>query len=621
MKRIVLAGTCFLALVALVTLTTGGVASGRLTRTAAITPSPPFTAMDLNAWSGNDWLSTGGGLTDNRYSTLNQINSTNVQQLGIAWHAHLGVPKKSQPKISEEAGAIEYNGTLFITDGLSDVYAMDATTGALLWTYKPVLTGPIGFGLFVNRGLAMGNGMIYEGLLDGTVVALNQQTGQVVWRTQEARPEEGYSFTSSPVYYNGLVVLGVSGGDAGARGFAVALDANTGLEDWRWYVQPSPGEIGSGTWPNNNEWEHGGAIWIYPSVDIQTGLVYIVTGNPVPWNGRGPGEDRWTDSIIALHVQSGQFAWGFQTVHHDIWDYDVTNPPVLFNATINGQVQPGVAVASKTGWVYILNRETGKPLLGIPEKKVPQLKGDPAKYATLSPTQPYPNGQPFVNQCTTKKYWPTNAPDGKPYKTGCIFTPYAPSSSGSYLASTPSATGGVDWPPSSFNPNTNYEYICATDGEGGALGAIPKNQQKLVQGSLYVGINFGAGSPVKPNYGRVVAQNVTTNKVAWSVKWPQPCYSGTMTTAGGLVFAGQSSIKAKKAAHGQPAVLPSKSVLTAFNASTGQVLWNSPVLAAGANAPSITYSVGGKQYIAILAGGNNLAGSTPGDNVYAFALP
>ncbi len=620
MRRIVWLGACLGALVTLIVLTTGGAASGAANRTAAITPAPAFTADQLNTPAGNDWLVNGGSLGDDRYSTLNQINTSNVSQLQQAWHINLGIPAASQAKISEEAGAIEYGGVVYITDGLSDVYALDATTGQTLWTYKPVFTGAITFGLFVNRGVAIGDGKVFEALLDGTVVALDQTTGQPVWRTEEARPTEGYSFTSAPVYYNGNLIVGVSGGDAGARGFAVSLNATTGLENWRWYVAPSPGEIGSGTW-YGNEWEHGGAIWIYPSIDTTTGLVYIVTGNPVPWNGRGPGDDRWTDSIVALHLENGQFAWGFQTVHHDIWDYDVTNPPLLFDATVNGVLRHGVAVASKTGWVYILDRETGQPLLGIPEKKVAQLTGPGAKYANLSPTQPFPVGQPFVNQCTSKKLWPSNAPDGKPYRVGCIFDPYAPTAQGSFVAEAPSATGGVDWPPSSYNPTTQDAYICATDGAGNALGAIPKSEQKLVQGSSYFGINFGAGSPVEANFGRVVAMNVTTNTIAWSDKWPEPCYSGTMTTAGGLVFAGQSQISPKKAGHGQPAMAASTGQLTAFNASNGQVLWNSPPTGSGANAPSMTYMVNGKQYVLILAGGNNLAGSKPGDSVYAYALP
>jgi quinohemoprotein ethanol dehydrogenase len=490
-----------------------------------------------------------------------------------------------------------------------------------MWTYKPVFAHKIGFGLFVNRGLGMGAGNVYEGILDGSVVALNQQTGAVVWRNQISDSSKGYSFTAAPVYYNGMVIIGVSGGDAGARGYAIALNAATGQEIWRWFVTPAPGEPGSETWPKNNEWKHGGALWIYPSIDPGLGLVYIVTGNPVPWNTRKAGADLYTDSIVALNVNTGKLAWYFQTVHHDVWDYDVTNPPILFDAPINGVVQHGIAVASKTGWVYLLNRATGTPLLGIPEKKVGTVKGATSLFK-LSPTQPFPVGEPFVNQCTTRALWPAVAPDGKPLAVGCIFQPYAVSSKGSFLAAAPAASGGTDWAPSAYNPATNLMYVCVTDGAGGSLGAETPKEQKLVLGSSYIGDNFGAGSPVEANFGKVVAMNVTTNTVAWQAKWPQPCYSGTMTTAGGLVFAGQSSYPAKKAVKGKTPASPASSpTLTAFDAVTGKTLWNSVPMDAGANAPSTTYSVGGKQYVVILAGGNALFGSKTGDSIYAYALP
>ena len=589
---------------------------------AVIAASPAFTADQLNTPAGNDWITAGGGLNDNRYSTLNQINTTNVSKLQVAWHIHLGIPAKLQKKLSEEGSIISYQGTLFATDGDSDVYALDGTSGAQLWKYTPKLAHKVSFGLFVNRGLGMGGGNLYEGVLDGSVVALNQQTGAVVWRNQLSDSSKGYSFTAAPVYYNGMVIIGVSGGDAGARGYAIALDATTGKELWRWYVTPAPGQPGSETWPKNNEWKHGGALWIYPSIDTSLGLVYIVTGNPVPWNTRGPGADLYTDSIVALNVNTGKMAWYYQTVHHDIWDYDVTNPPVLFNATINGQPRAGIAVASKTGWVYLLDRATGKPLLGIPEKKVPQNpKG--AKGFQLSPTQPFPVGQAFVNQCSTRAEWPTPAPDGKPIKVGCIFTPYGVSSKGSFLGSNPSDTGGTDWAPSAFNPNTNDEYVCVTNGAGGSLGAVPAKELKLTLGSAYEGDDFGAGSPTVANTGKVVAMNVTTNTIAWQAKWPQPCYSGVMTTAGGVVFAGQSDFAARKAVPGKsPTEKASSPVLTAFDAATGAVLWNSAPMDAGANAPSTTYvGADGKQYVVILDGGNALFGSKPGDSVYAYALP
>jgi len=293
-------------------------------------------------------------------------------------------------------------------------------------------------------------------------------------------------------------------------------------------------------------------------------------------------------------------------VHHDIWDYDVTNPPVLFDTTINGQLRHGIGVASKTGWVYLLDRATGEPLIGINEKKVPKLTGAGASYANTWPTQPYPVGDAFVNQCATKAMWPGNAPDGHPFKTGCIFVPWAYSKKQSFVAFAPSAGGGVDWPPSTYDPQTHYEYVCATDGAGNSLGALSKPQQKktLVPGVAYFGVNFGPASKKVPSYGRISAIDVTTNKVVWSQKLTKPCYSGTMTTAGGLIFVGDSA-----------------GVYRAYNALTGEVLWTSPQLEFGANAPGTTYTVNGKQYIAVIAGGNGLQGVKPGDAFYAFALP
>jgi quinohemoprotein ethanol dehydrogenase len=591
-----------------------GLGPAALSKGTAITPAPAFSAFEQNAYGGDDWLTASGGLTDSRYSSLQQINTSNVANLKVAWQTHLGIPTKKAAALTEEATAVAYKGVLYVPDGKSAVYAIDGATGQVIWKYEPELKIPA----LANRGVGIGDGRVYLGRGDAVLVALDQTTGKELWKTQLGISNAGYSFTAAPVYYNGMVLEGMSGGDGGARSFAVALDAKTGNELWRWYVAAGPGEVGSGTW-SGNEWQHGGAIWIYPSIDTQLGLLYLVTGNPVPWNGRGPGDNLWTDSIVALHVDSGQFAWGFQTVHHDIWDYDVTNAPILFTGTYGGITKYGIAVASKTGWVYILDRTDGSPLLGIPEKKVPQFpKGSAAaKYANLAPTQPFPNGQPFASQCSTRKEWPKPAPDGKPYKIGCIFTPYAVTKHGSFVAWKPASA--VDWPPSAYNPQTNFLYVCSTQGPGAGLGAIPKSQQLLFPGGNWIGANFGGGSVLAAT-GRVVAMDLSTNRIAWNgPDWPSPCYSGILTTAGGLVFAGQSETKKGKGLLGPTNASPA--ALTALDAKTGKALWSSPHLDAGANAPSVTYTANGKQYVAILVGGNWLFGSKTGDSIYAFTLP
>ncbi len=562
----------------------------------AITPTPAFTAADLNAYAGDNWLNSGGGIHDNRYSTLTQINKANVANLKTAWNTTFDLPATAP--VSEEGSASAYNGVLYVPNGLSEVYAIDGATGAHLWKYSPVLDeAPL---IPAIRGVALGDGKVFEAQGDGNIVALNQQTGAVVWKSKFGNPSDGLAFSAAPVYYNGMVIAGMSGGDWGGRSFVVAVDASTGFELWRHYVVPGPGELGTGSWGLTDWMRGGGALWIYPSIDSETGQLYVVTGNPIPWNGRGPGNNLWTDSIIALHVQNGQFSWAFQTVHHDLWDYDVTNPPVMFDATYGGIMRHGIAVASKTGWVYILDRTNGQPLLGIPEKKVPQLKGPAAKYANTSKTQPYPNGDAFVDQCSTKAVWSAPAPDGHPFTTGCIFTPYAATAHGSFIASAPSAEGGVDWPPSSFSPQTNDIYLCVRNSAGSAIGAIPVNQIQIVPGKLSLGVNFGAGPKSHPDTGSVVAVDVTTNKVAWTTKWPQPCFSGVMDTASGLVFVGQSS----------STVPTAPKELDALDATTGAKLWGSTGMLAGPTAPSITYTAGGKQYVAVLAG----------NNIYAFAL-
>src|SRR3954470_13868648 len=423
-------------LVALAVASTTGAKSG------AVAPAPPFTPQDLNLPAAGDWLTVGGGLQDQRLTTLTQVTPANVTSLHLAWTGTFNLPKAAAA-VPEEGAALAYKGTLYMPNGLNQVQAIDGATGKALWTYVPVNDAPAL--LPAVRGLALGDGKVFEGQNDGNVVAIDQQSGQPIWKTKVGDPTDGVQFTSAPVYYNHMVLEGASGGDWGGRSFAIGLDAKTGVELWRWYVAPAPGELGSGTW-GISEWQRGGgAIWISPAVDPVSGLLYLVTGNPIPWNGRGPGKNLWTDSIVALHIDTGTFAWGFQTVHHDIWDYDVTNPPILFDLNYGGSpaVTPAVGVASKTGWVYLLNRVTGHPILGIPEKKVRQLTGRAAKYANLSKTQPYPVGQVFTNQCSTKKQWPGKAPDGKPYITGCIFTPYAYTKKGpTFLASAPAAEGG-----------------------------------------------------------------------------------------------------------------------------------------------------------------------------------
>jgi len=568
--------------------------TGASSAATTITPAPDFTPAQQQgaAGAGNDWVTVGGGLSDNRDSTLTQVNSSNIANLHLAWTGTFNLPKAAA-QVPQEGGAIAYKGVLYIPSGLSQVQAVDGISGQTLWNYTPKLDNAAL--LPAVRGVAIGDGKVYEGQSDGNIVALNQLTGAVIWKSKVGDPKDGISFSSAPVYYNHMVIEGATGGDWGGRSFAIALNASTGAEIWRHYIVPSPGEYGSGSW-GINEWQRpGGAIWIYPSVDPVLGYLYLVTGNPIPWNGRGPGTNLWTDAILALHIDTGDFAWGFQTVHHDIWDYDVTNPPILFDMSYDGgkTTTPAVGVASKTGWVYLLNRATGKPILGIPEKKVKQLKGAAAKYANLSKTQPYPVGDVFTNQCSTRKQWPGKAPDGKPFVVGCIFTPYAYTKTGpTFIASTPSAEGGVDWQPSAYDPGTGFMYLCSVTGAGTALGAIPNAEKTIVPGELSLGVNFGTPSKVLDT-PQLVAMNMANNKLAWKVTQPMPASkkaavqrcTGVLSTDANLIFASQTNTNQ----------------LAAYDAKTGARVWVSPKLKTAPAGPPVTYTgADGKQYIVVL---------------------
>jgi quinohemoprotein ethanol dehydrogenase len=564
---------------------------------AAIEPAPAFTPAQQQPYAAADWLTIGGNLSNDRYSTLTQINRTNVGGLRRAWRTVLPRPSLKDAgalggRPSFQANALAYKGVLYISTGANQVFALDGQTGQILWRYDAGYTRNFKPLIAANRGLALGDGKVFIAQLDNDVVALNQLTGAVLWKTQLGRTPEGYTMTSPPLYYDGLLIGGMSGGDWGGRGFLFALDAKTGDERWRFYVAPGPGEIGNNTWFEDEWMRGGGAIWLASSVDPALDMIYFVTGNPIPWNGRGPGQNLFTDSIVALDIHTGDYRWHFQATHHDIWDYDLPNPPYLFDVMVRGTLRKGIAAAAKTGWVYVLDRATGAPLYGIVERKVPQ-----DRFSNTWPTQPYPVGDTFVGQCSTRKQWPNPAPDGKLYKVGCIYTPYNPSR---FLASRPAAGGGVDWPPTSYNPDTSLAYVCATDGAGTGLGAIRKRLQRFIPGNLSaIGVNFGGGSPVE-SWGYVAAMDMRTNKRAWRVRWPTPCYSGSVTTAGGLVFVGTTEGR-----------------YLAYDALRGQLLWRSPkVVDAIINAPGTTYQAGGKQYVVIAT-----RGIKEHDKINAYALP
>src|SRR4051794_33456991 len=377
------------------------------------------------------------------------------------------------------------------------------------------------------------------------------------------------------------------------------MDAATGKSLWRWYTTAAPGEPGGNTWPaGSKQYLRGGAtIWQAPAVDPKLGLIYFSTGNAgSDWfGGDRPGKNLYAASIVALDLSSGKLKWYYQQVHHDIWDFDSASPVVLFDA---GGHQ-GIAQASKTGWLYMLDRATGKPLYGIPEKPVPQDKAQ----ATW-PTQPIP-----VNSAFTPHGKPPQG-DIKRVKKEAVgplakvptvvaktaFTPPPPKK---LLIYGNGPQGGVNWQPISYNEKTHMMYVCSSVSWVG----FEAGRTKFVRpGVTYNGALGAAGVAWPEASGTFTAIDATSGKVAWQKRFPEPCYSGTSTTAGNLVFVGRNSGE-----------------LEAYNAQNGKRLWHFQT-GAGANDTATVFQQDGQEYVAFLSGGNSLAATPHGDSLWLFAL-
>jgi len=558
-----------------------------------IVVAPAFTAEQLLAPPGENWITNGGSIYNQRYSPLKQINRDNVAGLKALWRTGMG--SGTNPGQSGQAQILEYNGTLFVSNGANDVFAIDVETGRILWTYHgnpdPKAGTPIGKS---NRGVALGDGLVFVGQLDAKLVALDQRTGKLVWSAQVEPWQNGFSITSAPLYYDGMVVQGLSGGEMGVRGRIKAYDAKTGAPRWTFYTIPGPGEKGHETWPQQGDaWQHGGAgVWQTPSVDPELGLIYFSTGNPGPnlFGAVRPGANLFTVSIVALDAHTGKYRWHFQQIHHDIWDYDSPNPTVLFDTTIKGRKVKALVEVSKTGWAYILDRATGKPLLGIDERAVPQEPGQ----ATAA-TQPYPRGDAIVPQEIDIVPEGANLLPGTGdiRNHGRIFTPYLTDQ----IMVKPSTTGGANWPPSSYDPTTHTLYVCATD-RISTFKATDPGQPVLNR--VYMGGGFGQAEA--NDRGIFAALDVTTNKLVWRQSWREICYSGSIVTAGGLLFVGRSDGR-----------------LTALSSQNGAKLWEF-MTDAGVNTTATTFAYQGKQYVVVHAGGGVFANGKRGDGIWMFSL-
>jgi alcohol dehydrogenase (cytochrome c) len=560
----------------------------------AQTPSraPAFSARELTALPTTRWITNGGNVYNQRYSPLTLLDRDNVARLAPRWRTSLNGSGLGS-KYSAQAQPIVYDGVIYLATGENDVFALDIDTGKILWTYEANLSDDITVVCcgWLSRGVAIADGKIFSGQLDGKLVALDQKTGKIVWSVQAERNEDGFSITTAPLYYDGLIITGFAGGDRGSRGRVKAFDAKDGKLRWTFYTIPGPGELGHDTWPADNDtWKYGGAaVWQTPAVDPELGLVYFSTGNPGPdLNGSvRPGDNLFSVSIVAIEAKTGRYRWHFQQVHHDLWDYDSPNPVVLFDAMYDGRPRKGIVEVGKTGMVYILDRETGKPLVGIEERPVAQ---EP-RQATAA-TQPFPLGDsvvPLEVEIEPEGFTLVNH--------GRIFTPFWDEP----VLVKPLGTGGANWPPSSYDPESNLFYVCANDGaaaystqEGGVEWEMP------TPGGRYFGGDY-TRSPL-PRLGILAAVDVRTNRLAWRKQFGDMCYAGSTVTRGGLLFLGRNDGR-----------------LTALDKSTGRQLWEFET-DAGIHAAVTTFEHRGQQYVVAYAGGAFFPGTKHGDSVWLFGL-
>lgn len=564
--------------------------------------APAFDADYLTALPKEHWITNGGTIANDRYSPLDEINSKNVDKLKGKWKISLG--SATAAKYSAESQPLVYDGVMYVSTGQNDVFALDVETGAVKWKYTGALDQKISTVCcgWLNRGVALGDGMVFMGRLDGFLVALDQETGKEVWRTKVVDwLKDGSGITAAPLYYDGMLYTGITGGEFGVRGRLTAFDAKTGKEAWRFYTTAGPEDkVGGDSWEGDSYKTGGAPVWQTPSLDPKLGMVYFTTGNANPDTdgSERAGDNLYAASFVALDWKTGEYKWHYQTVHHDIWDYDQPSPTLLYTADVDGKSVPAIAEAGKTGWLYSLNRKTGKPIWDIKEEPVEQ-----DAYNKTAKTQPIPQYEPFASHDVTdeelasvKKIAASNpAAKGLPVVKGKMFTP---PTKGKIVVTKPGPAGGTNWPPSSYNHDEHLIYVCSGTGAAGlnASGTPDLTPGTFRVGSILAVLPFG-GTP-----GQLTAIDADSGEIKWDVKFPDTCYSGSVTTAGNLVFVGRNTGE-----------------LEAYSADKGKLLWSFQT-GAGANNTVTVFEHKGTEYVAMYSGGNSLAASAHGDFVWLFSL-
>jgi quinoprotein glucose dehydrogenase len=618
------------------------------------------------------WPTYGRDPGGSRYSPLAEINRENVNNLKVAWTYGAGfadIKAASARKAAFEATPILADGLLYLTTPYSRVIALDPATGAERWTFDPQVKLDRGYSEVTSRGVAAWPGpddkrkvarRIFVGTLDARLIALDAATGKAcadfggngqIDLTRDVRmgDQGNYQITSPPAVIGDAVVVGSSIGDNRGveleRGVVRAYDARAGKLLWSWDPIPKKAnDPARKTWEGESANRTGAAnAWSIISTDAELGLVFVPTSSPSPdfYGGERKGDNRYANSVVALRAATGAVVWSFQVVHHDLWDYDVASQPMLINLKRNGRDVPAVAVGTKMGMVFILDRRNGKPIFPVEERPVPQttVKGE-----QTSATQPFPTlPRPLVpHLLKPEDAWGLTDKDREAcrekissLRSEGVYTP--PSLEGTVAI--PGNAGGMNWSGMSFDParqlliaNTNnlpFLVKLIPRGEYDAMretGAVNRMKGEFGRqtGAPYAmyrePLMSPSGTPcVAPPWGKLTAVDLNSGEIRWdaplgripqlalfpkSAEFGSINFGGSMVTAGGLVFIA--------------AAMDDK--LRAFDVETGKVIWEGQ-LPASAQAAPMTYSVNGKQFVVICAGGHGKLGTKMGDHVVAFTLP
>ncbi len=500
----------------------------------------PFDRIRRSADEPGNWLTYGGNYAGSRFSTLSQLTPKNISKLKPAWIYQ-----------SREAGKWEVtplvvDGVIYVSERPNIITALDGKTGRPLWNYRRSLATDVsGCCGPVNRGLAILDDALYISTYDCHLVCIDVNTGKERWDVVVTDYKAGYSMTSAPLAVNGKIVVGISGGEFGIRGFIDSYNAKTGERSWRFWTIPGEGEPGNETWGTNNAWQTGGvASWVTGTYDPELNLVYWGTGNPGPdYNGDvRPGDNLYACSVVALDADTGKLRWYFQCSPHDVHDWDSDEVPLLIDAKINGKPRKLLAQANRNAFFYLLDRTTGEFITGKAFSKETWASGLDAK------------GRPILN------------PNQEPNADGVLVYP--------------GLEGAVNWPSPSYSPRTGMVYVHSQENYAQVYF---KAKSDYVRGQGFEGGGTQNVLGAEP-YGAVKAIEATTGNVKWEFREQLSSNAAILTTTSGLLFTGTHD-----------------GYFYVLDAMTGKSLWRFQT-GGQINGGPVTFLVDGKQYVAIAAG-------------------